>query len=441
MPLSFELRDLMATGPSDFRWWDPQIGTEHFERTWEGTVLVAGRSVRIRHGIGRRRAYGRERVHSVTWLDGQPTVEGVAPDDYDELHALISAVKRPDKKLARAHSELPEGYEAFDIVNHREEIDARYSRFGLAVKIREDDVASWARLALLRARDLGRLPAGSPTARPRPPQGLRREPTPPRAFDAIDGDRKLAVVRELITFEIEERGPLQRSTQPLVEGDDEADRLAHEDDFAFLLAVIFDQGVRAERAWRAPLDLRDRLGYLDPARIVAKPEEVAAAIRRPRALHRFVNTVPRWVVSAADRVLSEYDGDAGNIWRGSPTAVQVRDRLDAFPGISQKKAAMTVMLLWRNRDVPIDGMDGCDVAVDIHLRRVFLRTGLAERDEPSHLIRIARDLYPTLPGALDPPAWAIGREWCHASVPECPECRLTDVCPKLVARAATVSGP
>jgi uncharacterized HhH-GPD family protein len=215
----------------------------------------------------------------------------------------------------------------------------------------------------------------------------------------------------------------------------------HQDDFAFLLAAIFDQGVRAERAWRAPLDLRDRLGHLDPAHIAAEPKVVAEAIRRPKALHRFVNKTPRWVVSAAGRVLSEYEGDAGNIWRGSPTAVQVRDRLDAFPGISQKKAAMAVMLLWRNRDVPIDGMDGCDVAVDIHLRRVFLRTGLAERDEPSHLIRVARDLYPTLPGALDPPAWAIGREWCHASVPECPECRLTDVCPKLVSRAATVSGP
>jgi len=441
MPLSFELRDLKFTGPSDFRWWDPQIGTEHFERTWEGTALAHGRSVRIRHGIGRRHAYGRERVHSVTWLEGQPTVEGVASDDYAESRALISAVKRPDKKLARAHSELPEGYETFDIVNHRDEIDAPYSRFGLAVKIPEDDVASWVRLALLRARDLGRLLAGSPPAKPRPPQGPRHEPAPPRAFDPIDRERKLAVVRQLIAFEIEERGPLRRGTQPLIGGDDEADRFVHQDDFAFLLAVIFDQGIPAERAWRAPLDLRDRLGHLDPAHIAAEPKVVAEAIRRPKALHRFVNKTPRWVVSAAGRVLSEYEGDAGNIWRGSPTAVQVRDRLDAFPGISQKKAAMAVMLLWRNRDVPIDGMEECDVAVDIHLRRVFLRTGLAERDQPSHLIRAARDLYPTLPGALDPPAWAIGREWCHARVPECPECPLTEVCPKLVPCAATVSGP
>jgi endonuclease III len=134
------------------------------------------------------------------------------------------------------------------------------------------------------------------------------------------------------------------------------------------------------------------------------------------------------------------EGDASQIWAGS-SASQIRDRFDAFPGISQKKAAMAVMVLWRNRGVQIRDMHECDVAVDIHLRRVFLRTGLAERDEPREMIQAARDVHPQLPAALDPPAWTVGRHWCRPKAPDCPNCPLTRVCLKLIDRAGGVTGP
>jgi endonuclease III len=175
--------------------------------------------------------------------------------------------------------------------------------------------------------------------------------------------------------------------------------------------------------------------------MLAEPDALAEAIRRRPALHRYVNTLPRWVLDACRRLVDEYDGDAGAIWGDRPTARELQARLDAFLGISQKKAAMTAMLLWRDRDVEIREMDGCDVAVDIHIRRVFLRSGLVERDDPRAMIATARELWPELPGALDPPAWAVGRNWCHASEPNCPICPLSYVCPKLIARAVTVIGP
>lgn len=151
--------------------------------------------------------------------------------------------------------------------------------------------------------------------------------------------------------------------------------------------------------------------------------------------------MPRWILDACRRLLEEYGGDAEAIWSDRPTAEVLEARLDAFLGVSQKKAAMTVMLLWRNRGVEIERMDGCDVAVDIHLRRVFLRSGLVDRDDPRAMVEAARDLYPRLPAALDPPAWTIGRRWCHARDPDCQGCALTEVCPKLVRRAATVVEP
>ncbi|MCI0634871.1 MAG: hypothetical protein L0206_13275 [Actinobacteria bacterium] len=435
--MNLEIVSRTEIGPSDFTWWGPPQTVEHFDRTWECEARIDGRSVRIRHGIGRRNAYGRDRVHSVTWLEGQPTVEGVEADDYAETRSLISAIKRPDRKLARSLDEVPEGYEGFLIINHREEIDAKYSRDGLAVKIREDDADAWCLYAALRKRDrAAKTPGPTPTA------AVRRKQIPsmlPPSYEPITEKTRSRVARALIEYEEHLNGPLQQGTGRLTE-DEEADRFVHQDGFAFLLAVLFDQGIGYGRAWGAPFELRRRLGHLDPHRMVREPDAVAEAIRRRPALHRYVNTLPVWVLEAARRVIDQYKGRAENIWDDRPTARGLQARLDAFLGVSQKKAAMTAMLLWRNRDVDIREMDGCDVAVDIHIRRVFLRTGLVERDDPREMIQSARRVWPALPGALDPPAWTIGRERCHAGVPDCPACPIRHVCPKLVDRAASVVG-
>ena len=76
MPLSIELTDVEELGPFTFRW--PE-GQESFERGWAGIVRTADGESRFRHGLGARTVYGRPRVHSVTWLGGQPMVEGWRP--------------------------------------------------------------------------------------------------------------------------------------------------------------------------------------------------------------------------------------------------------------------------------------------------------------------------------------------------------------------------
>jgi endonuclease III len=153
----------------------------------------------------------------------------------------------------------------------------------------------------------------------------------------------------------------------------EANALIINDPFAFLLAVIFDQGIPAERAWRVPYELMRRLGHLDPARMRADSEGVRTAVAQPPVLHR----------------------DLG---------VSIRD------------------------------LDGSDIAYDVHVRRVFLRTGLAEYDDLGHMIDVARRAYPERPGAIDMPTWLVGRRWCHAGLPDCPACVLRDVSPKDIDR-------
>jgi endonuclease III len=101
---------------------------------------------------------------------------------------------------------------------------------------------------------------------------------------------------------------------------------------------------------------------------------------------------------------------------------------------------MAVELLARYRGVSLQDLSGSDIAYDVHVRRVFLRTGLAERDDVNHMVTVARSLYPERPGALDIPTWDIGRRWCHPANPDCPTCSLNTVCPRLIDRASHIKG-
>lgn len=222
--------------------------------------------------------------------------------------------------------------------------------------------------------------------------------------------------------------------------DAEADGFVRSDGFAFLVAVICDEQVRFESAWNAPSELARRLGHWNLQRIAAEVDEVEHVFRQPPALHRWVTKTALRVSSAAHKVLQEYGGDATRIWSDGPTAHELRARFEAFDGVGQKKSAMAVELLERGLGVDVRLLSGSDVAVDVHVRRVFLRTGLATHDDISHMVAVARALNPERPGELDNPAWDIGRQWCHARAPECEACPLTEVCPRLIERGDMVRG-
>lgn len=416
-------------GGFEYRWPD---ATEAFDSGWEVTVDQDGRSRRIRHGLGGREVYGRHRRHSVTFVDGQPLVEGVAADDYEESRCLLSALKDARQRLIRRPEDVPGPYVGLPMVDHRQEIDALYSRDAVAVKLAEDDVLGWATYALARAEVRGSLARLASTGAGHPPKN-----------DALpvgsEAGTRTDVVAALLAYG-RSRASEQIEGQPSFTPLPEANQLVIDDPFAFLLGVIFDQGIPAERAWRAPYDLRERLGHLDPLRLTGEEKRVHDAIGTVPKLHRFVDTLPGWIVAAAAKVVNEYGGDAAAIWSGSPTATEVFRRLDAFPGIGQKKAAMAVEMLERNLGVPIGDMHDSDIAYDVHVRRVFLRTGLAQRDDLDHMVEVARQAHPDRPGEIDLPAWLVGRQWCHAGIPDCPACELRHVCPKDVAAAANVRG-
>ena len=302
---AFAVSDIVDLGPSSFRW--PE-GVEDFETGWQFD-LHAGETVhRVVHRLGGREVYGRYRVHTVTWLDGAVQVEGVEADDYPTSRALLSLLRHGGRTHIRECADVPVDYGDFAVVRHRTEIDAPYSPNSLAVKIPEDDLLSWGRHAWARrtsrqAAPTSTRPGAKNVATPSPPPGT---PPPPGAgTHRAVADALLAHGRQLAASI---GGGTARFTP-----DEDADALIRADPFAFLVAVICDQGIQAERAWAIPYALKQRLGHLDPVRVGAEPERVRSAFATAPKLHRFVNSVADWVFDAGRIVASDYDGDAALI--------------------------------------------------------------------------------------------------------------------------------
>jgi endonuclease III len=130
----------------------------------------------------------------------------------------------------------------------------------------------------------------------------------------------------------------------------------------------------------------------------------------------------------------EYEGDAERIWPTGAHVLDVTERLAAFDGIGRKKSVMTVEILTRHFGVDLAGRECGQVAYDVQVRRVFLRSGLVAEDTRQAIEAAATAACPQAPGTLDLPAWLVGRETCRPRVPLCDECRLGAVCPRLVQR-------
>jgi len=207
-----------------------------------------------------------------------------------------------------------------------------------------------------------------------------------------------------------------------------ADALLEAEPNAFLLGALFTQGIPAERAWAGPWLLRERLGTLDLGYLASHPEAVRAAVQEPPMLHRFKETLPRWISAAAQRLVTDYDSDAANIWPAGSHVVDVTERLSAFDGIGRKKAVMAVEILMRHFGVELEGRECGQVAYDVHVRRVFLRSGIADIDSVEAIEAAAALASPEAPGTLDLAAWLVGRDWCRPKVPLCDQCRLCEHC-------------
>jgi uncharacterized HhH-GPD family protein len=219
---------------------------------------------------------------------------------------------------------------------------------------------------------------------------------------------------------------------------------------AFLMAAILSKQIRGQQAYEVPCQLKQRMGHLDVRRIAKmRREELAGFLgpgRHGKALHRFYNTMSDQLIFDCTLIVENYEGCASNIWKDVRDAGTVIARLQELKGVSQKISNMFVRALVNDYGVSLEGWDHIDIAVDRHVARVFLRTGLVNSkkgqdryhvsDIAEDVVDRARELYPAYPAALDGPAFNVGYFWCTEKEAKCDgihdrgPCPLSKVCTK-----------
>jgi uncharacterized HhH-GPD family protein len=214
---------------------------------------------------------------------------------------------------------------------------------------------------------------------------------------------------------------------------------AYNNDNPFLFAVIFDQLVNADEAWKAPYRLKRRLGHFNVRKIARMPlpalRRAISGGRAGPALARYPGPMATFIKGAARLLVDKYGANAGRIWEDCLTAAEVIARLDEFPGIGPKKAHMAARMLVEE-GVDITGFKYINVAVDVQVRRVWERLGLVRKHASvPDFHAAAAEMHPRFPGELDEPTWLIGRGWCYKSDRKChgnddgDPCPLEELCP------------
>jgi len=149
-----------------------------------------------------------------------------------------------------------------------------------------------------------------------------------------------------------------------------------------------------------------------------------------------VNKFPRWLRSAAKRMVEKYSGDPRKIWNVSPRNVhRIYERLLEFDGIGENIASMGQFLLVRGYKVAggKENQSKMSIKLDVLVRRVLARLGIAEdekqEDEKLSTAKTAvAELDLRSPADFDAALWTVGREYCANTEPDCENCPLNTAC-------------
>lgn len=202
---------------------------------------------------------------------------------------------------------------------------------------------------------------------------------------------------------------------------------------AFVIGCVMDKGIHYEKAWKIPDLIKKELGGFQLDMLLNRENKIRRLFEKKK-LHRYPTKAAGEMMDALKRIKHVYDGDASRIWGPSKAALAVVRDFREFKGIGQKIANMAVKILAGH--IRFTGKECVDVAVDVHVRRVFRRTGLvggspSDSGFDQRIIDKARALNPVYPAAFDTPAWSIGLNYCHAKKPDCNHCPLDVLCDKV----------
>jgi uncharacterized HhH-GPD family protein len=142
-----------------------------------------------------------------------------------------------------------------------------------------------------------------------------------------------------------------------ITGDESADALLSDNNFALLLGMLLDQQVAMETAFAGPAKIQERIGTLDPAALASwDADELVEVFRQSPAVHRYPGSMAGRVQSVAGAIVDEWDGDVTAIWTADdPDGAEILRRLKKLPGFGEQKAKIFLALLGKRLDISAAG--------------------------------------------------------------------------------------
>ena len=213
----------------------------------------------------------------------------------------------------------------------------------------------------------------------------------------------------------------------------EAQKFLKAHPFALIVASQFNMGKKAWKAWRAPLLIASEVGKRNfrPSSIAEMHSSTLAAIIRKTRLgarNLPADRAARNLKELSRIICDNYRNKAQRIWEGAKNLSDLRKRLTELPGFGVKIVNLTLKMFLELGMIPnirktSENLRKLNVAPDVHVRRVFYRSGLSPTMNNTDILKKANEIFPKMPVALDT-AWLIGNEYCFKTDPECIDCPL-----------------
>lgn len=188
------------------------------------------------------------------------------------------------------------------------------------------------------------------------------------------------------------------------------------DPFLTLVRTVLSQNTNRKNTRKAYENLSEK--YSSPADFASADIEELKNLIMPAGLYR---SKSKRLKSIAEIVLDKYEGDLSRIFEKS--SKEVRKELLDFPGVGPKTADC-VLLFAGNRDV---------LPVDTHVARTVKRLGFADSESDPEGVKEQFEVFVPDGKSREMHLLLIelGRNICKARNPNCIECSLEDLCPKI----------
>ena len=203
-------------------------------------------------------------------------------------------------------------------------------------------------------------------------------------------------------------------------------------DLGFLIAVQLDIGKKVWKAWRGPFLIAKSIGIdnFNPFFLSQISSDKLIEILFENKLG-CVNLPHKKaaenIISLCKIINTKYEGKPSNVWESSTSFDDLKKAISDLDGFG---VGLTNMIL---RDFVTLGMipqikktaeemEKLQVKPDVHVKRVFYRSGLAEKENEKAALHAAKQYYKKCPMALDFAAFVIGVDYCGSQ--DCDNCPI-----------------